>query len=142
MTEAAPGAIEYRVGGELDPDRALDLYRASTLGERRPVDDREVFAAMLEHANLLVFDEPTNHLDVESIEALEDALADYDGTVLLVSHDRALLDTLTTRIWSIEDGQLRDYPGGFADWEEDAAARGRERAARTGRRRCRDDHRE
>ncbi|MCB1009526.1 MAG: GNAT family N-acetyltransferase [Acidobacteria bacterium] len=54
MTEAATGAIEYRVGGELDPDRALDLYRASTLGERRPVDDREVFAAMLEHANLVV----------------------------------------------------------------------------------------
>ena len=54
MTEAATGAIEYRVGGELDPDRALDLYRASTLGERRPVDDREIFDAMLDHANLLV----------------------------------------------------------------------------------------
>ncbi|MEZ4377341.1 MAG: ABC-F family ATP-binding cassette domain-containing protein [Gemmatimonadales bacterium] len=104
------------------------LRRAGTLsgGERARV---ALALMMLEHANLLVFDEPTNHLDVESIEALEDALADYDGTVLLVSHDRALLDTLTTRIWSIEDGQLRDYPGGFADWEEDAAARGRERAA-------------
>jgi len=55
MTErAAPGAIEYRVGGELDLDEALDLYRASTLGERRPIDDREIFAAMLAHANLTV----------------------------------------------------------------------------------------
>src|SRR6266699_2596762 len=54
---------------------------------------------MLSGANLLVLDEPTNHLDVESIEALEDAIEAYDGTVILVSHDRALLRALTTRIW-------------------------------------------
>ncbi len=102
------------------------LRRAGTLsgGERARV---ALALMMLEQANLLVFDEPTNHLDVESIEALEDALADYDGTVLLVSHDRALLDTLTTRIWSIEAGTLHDYPGGFAEWEQDHARRAAER---------------
>ena len=78
---------------------------------------------MLAEANVLVFDEPTNHLDVESIEALEDAIAEYEGTVLLVSHDRALLETLTTRIWSFDDAVLTDYPGNFAEWELEATAR-------------------
>lgn len=85
---------------------------------------------MLEHANLLVFDEPTNHLDVESIEALEDALLAYEGTVLLVSHDRSLLEALCTRIWALEDGHLRDYPGTFAEWEAGRAARQRAAMAR------------
>ncbi len=71
----------------------------------------------LEKANLLVFDEPTNHLDVESIEALEDALEGYEGTVLLVSHDRALLRGLCTRVWRLEDSRLRDFDGSFAEWE-------------------------
>jgi ATP-binding cassette subfamily F protein 3 len=104
------------------------LRRAGTLsgGERARV---ALALMMLEHANLLVFDEPTNHLDVESIEALEDALTDYDGTVLLVSHDRALLENLTTRIWAIEDGVMHDFPGGFADWEIDHADRSRVRAS-------------
>ncbi len=85
------------------------LRKAGTLsgGERARV---ALALMMLEHANLLVFDEPTNHLDVESIEALEDAIAGYDGTVLMVSHDRALLTSLCTRIWAIEDGTVRDYP--------------------------------
>ena len=84
---------------------------------------------MLEEANLLVFDEPTNHLDVESIEALEDALEDYDGTVVLVTHDRALLTALATRIWSLEHAVMTDYPGGFADWEADVWAKKERRAA-------------
>ncbi|HEX2071062.1 MAG TPA: ATP-binding cassette domain-containing protein [Thermoleophilaceae bacterium] len=67
-------------------------------------------------ANLLILDEPTNHLDVESREALEDALRGYDGTVLLVSHDRALLDAVGTRTIAIEDGTLRSYEGGWADY--------------------------
>jgi len=73
---------------------------------------------MLSRANLLVLDEPTNHLDVESIEALEDAIEDYDGTVILVSHDRALLRALTTRIWILHDGHMTEFAGGFAEWEE------------------------
>lgn len=78
---------------------------------------------MLAGANFLIFDEPTNHLDVESIEALEDALEAFDGTVLLVSHDRALLRALTTRTWVLHGGQLTDFPGGFAEWEVAAAER-------------------
>ncbi len=72
---------------------------------------------MLEGANLLVFDEPTNHLDVESIEALEDALEDFGGTVVLVSHDRTLLRTLVTRVWVLHGQHITDFPGTFEEWE-------------------------
>jgi len=75
----------------------------------------------LQGSNLLALDEPTNHLDVESIEALEDALESYPGTVLLVSHDRALLRELATRVWSFHDGVLEDFPGPFVDWEKKTA---------------------
>jgi ATP-binding cassette subfamily F protein 3 len=78
---------------------------------------------MLSGANFLIFDEPTNHLDVESIEALEDAIEAYDGTVLLVSHDRALLRALTTRTWVLHQGRITDYPGTFGEWEVASAER-------------------
>jgi ATP-binding cassette subfamily F protein 3 len=100
--------------------------RAATLsgGERARV---ALAMMMLSGANLLIFDEPTNHLDVESIEALEDAILDYDGTVLLVSHDRALLRALTTRVWILHDGRITDFPGTFEEWE--TASRERAHAA-------------
>jgi ATP-binding cassette subfamily F protein 3 len=82
---------------------------------------------MLSRANLMILDEPTNHLDVESIEALEDALAAYEGTILLVSHDRALLRALTTRLWVLHDCHITDFDGGFADWE--TVSKEREHAA-------------
>lgn len=75
----------------------------------------------LSHANLLILDEPTNHLDVENIEALEDALEDYEGTVLLVSHDRAFLREVATRVWSWDGTRLVDFDGPFTEWEEDRA---------------------
>jgi len=83
---------------------------------------------MLAGANFLIFDEPTNHLDVESIEALEDAIEASEATVLLVSHDRALLRALTTRTWVLHEGRITDFPGGFAEWE--VAATERAHAAR------------
>ena len=85
---------------------------------------------MLSRANLLVLDEPTNHLDVESIEALEDAIEGYDGTVILVSHDRELLRALTTRLWVIHDRHMTEFAGGFAEWEEVSAERAHAAAVR------------
>ena len=65
---------------------------------------------------MLVLDEPTNHLDLESREALESALENFPATVLLVSHDRALLDCVAERTLAIEDGTIDSYDGGWADY--------------------------
>ena len=83
----------------------------------------------LARANLLILDEPTNHLDVESIEALEDALEEYEGTVILVSHDRAFLRELSTRVWAFDGTHLEDYGGPFVEWEQHAAERAARRTA-------------
>jgi ATP-binding cassette subfamily F protein 3 len=64
-----------------------------------------------------VLDEPTNHLDVESIEVLEEAIEEYDGTVILVSHDRALLRALVTRVWVLHNERITDFAGTFEEWE-------------------------
>ncbi len=74
-------------------------------------------------ANLLVLDEPTNHLDLESREALEDALTSFPGTVLLVSHDRALLEAVGTRTLACEEGELRHFPGAWAEYVRDREER-------------------
>jgi ATP-binding cassette, subfamily F, member 3 len=68
-------------------------------------------------ANVLILDEPTNHLDIESREALEDALTEFEGTVLLVSHDRALLEAVGGRTLVCEDGRLASYPNGWAEYQ-------------------------
>ena len=78
---------------------------------------------VLARANLLLLDEPTNHLDVESIEALEDALESYEGTVILVSHDRALLRSTATRTWVLHGERITDYAGTFGEWEIVSAER-------------------
>ena len=88
---------------------------------------------MLSRANLLVLDEPTNHLDVESIEALEDALEAYGGTVIIVSHDRAVLRELSTRVWAFENDRLSDFDGPFVEWETRSAERAAARQASRGR---------
>jgi len=77
----------------------------------------------LRPANLLVLDEPTNDLDVESIEALEDGLEDYEGTVIVVSHDRAFLRELATRVWAFDGDRIQDYAGTFVEWEQQQAER-------------------
>jgi ATP-binding cassette subfamily F protein 3 len=68
-------------------------------------------------ANVLILDEPTNHLDIESREALEDALLAFEGAVILVSHDRALLEAVGTRTLVCEDGKLTSYPSGWAEYQ-------------------------
>src|SRR4051794_7127685 len=82
-------------------------------GERRRLALALVVAS---GANFLVLDEPTNHLDLESRESLEAALEAFPGTVLLVSHDRALLDAIADRLLAIEDGKVVSYVGGWADY--------------------------
>jgi ATP-binding cassette subfamily F protein 3 len=82
-------------------------------GERRRLALAVVVAS---GANFLVLDEPTNHLDLESREALEAALENFPATVLLISHDRALLDAVAERTLAIEDGTIRSYDGGWADY--------------------------
>ncbi len=67
-------------------------------------------------ANVLILDEPTNHLDIESREALEDALRAFEGAILLVSHDRALLDAVGTRTIAVEERALRSYVGGWPEY--------------------------
>ncbi|HEY0316916.1 MAG TPA: ABC-F family ATP-binding cassette domain-containing protein [Solirubrobacterales bacterium] len=92
-------------------------------------------------ANVLVLDEPTNHLDIESREALEDALIAYEGAVVLISHDRALLEAVGSRTLVCEDGGLTSFPGGWAEYQrrrdEDSAgaAAASKPAAREGVRR-------
>jgi ATP-binding cassette subfamily F protein 3 len=90
--------------------------KAQTLsgGERARV---ALAMLMLSHANLLVLDEPTNHLDVETIEVLEDAIEGYEGTVILVSHDRAMLRALATKVWVLHDTHITEFDGSFAEWE-------------------------
>jgi ATP-binding cassette subfamily F protein 3 len=82
-------------------------------GERRRLALALVVAS---GANLLLLDEPTNHLDLESREALEAALDAFPGTLLLVSHDRALLDAIADRTLALEDGTIRSYDGGWAEY--------------------------
>ncbi len=93
-------------------------------GERRRL---ALAVTVASGANFLVLDEPTNHLDLESREALEAALDAFPGTVLLVSHDRALLDAIAERTLAIEGGELHAYDGGWAEM----LRRREERAART-----------
>jgi ATP-binding cassette subfamily F protein uup len=86
-------------------------------------------------ANLLVMDEPTNDLDVETLELLEELLLDYQGTLLLVSHDRAFLDNVVTSALVFEgDGHIGEYVGGYSDWlrQRQAVARESKRAATEG----------
>jgi ATP-binding cassette subfamily F protein 3 len=70
----------------------------------------------LDGANFLLLDEPTNHLDIPAREALQEVLEDYSGTILLVSHDRYLIDQLATRIWDLRSGKLETFQGSYRDY--------------------------
>ena len=93
-----------------------DVYKpvaALSGGERARV---LLLRLMLSKANFLLLDEPTNHLDITSCEALEDALLHYDGTLLIVSHDRYLINKLADRIYYLENGTLTEYVGNYDDF--------------------------
>ena len=109
-------------------------------GERRRLSLAILVAS---GSNVLILDEPTNHLDLDAREALEDALLAFDGALLLVSHDRALLDAVGSRTVALEDGRLRSYEGGWAEYsrlreerrEAEGAARAQARSERSAARR-------
>ena len=81
-------------------------------------------------SNVLILDEPTNHLDLESREALEDALARFTGSLLLVSHDRAMLEAVGTRTVAVEDHKLRVFNGGWSEYREREAEQAEQERAR------------
>lgn len=105
------------------PERVRTPVKALSGGERARLLLARLF---LNPGNLLVMDEPTNDLDVETLELLEEELANYGGTLLLVSHDRDFIDHVATSVLSIEDGRVTATPGGYSDW---LAARERQAAA-------------
>jgi ATP-binding cassette, subfamily F, member 3 len=76
----------------------------------------QLLLLMLARPNLLVLDEPTNHLDIDSVEALEAALEEYDGTVCAISHDRYFLDRVVDRIVEVRDGEALSFEGGYSEW--------------------------
>jgi ATP-binding cassette subfamily F protein 3 len=76
----------------------------------------QLLLLMLQGANCLLLDEPTNHLDIDSVEMLERALEDFDGTAVFVSHDRYFLDRIADRILEVADGGVRSYEGGWSSW--------------------------
>ena len=78
----------------------------------------QLLLLMLEGANCLLLDEPTNHLDIESVEMLEAALENFEGTAIFVSHDRYFLDRIADRMLEVSDGGVRSYEGGWSSWRE------------------------
>ena len=102
------------------PQRIDSPVQALSGGERNRLLLAKIFT---QSANMLVLDEPTNDLDVEALELLEDLLADYQGTLLLVSHDRTFLDNVVTSTLVFEgEGKIGEYAGGYEDWKRQCLA--------------------
>ena len=102
------------------PDRCRQPVKALSGGERNRLLLAKLFA---KPSNLLVLDEPTNDLDIETLELLEERLLDYQGTLLVVSHDREFLDNVVTSSLVFEGGgRVAEYVGGYSDWERQQAA--------------------
>jgi ATP-binding cassette subfamily F protein 3 len=118
VSYASDGTSVQRVravlGALLFGDLAVDK-RVSVLsgGERARVALAKI---LVRPGNVLLMDEPTNHLDLQTTEALTDALATYDGTLLFVSHNRAFIRRLATKLWVVHDGGVESYPGTLDDY--------------------------
>lgn len=123
----SPGSEWVEIGGQkkhvmsylsdflFTPERARSPVKSLSGGERNRLLLARLFARP---ANVLVLDEPTNDLDIDTLELLEELLQEYDGTVFLVSHDRAFLDNVVTQVIAAEgNGLWREYIGGYSDWE-------------------------
>lgn len=123
----SPGSDWVEVGGQkkhvmsylsdflFSPERARSPVKSLSGGEKNRLLLARLFARS---ANVLVLDEPTNDLDIDTLELLEELLQEYEGTVFLVSHDRAFLDNVVTQVIVAEgNGIWREYIGGYSDWE-------------------------
>ncbi|MBT0963222.1 ATP-binding cassette domain-containing protein [Denitromonas sp. IR12] len=140
LTEViSPGSDYVEIGGErkhvigyledflFAPQRARSPVKSLSGGERNRLLLARLFA---QPANVLVLDEPTNDLDIETLDLLEALLADYAGTLFLVSHDRAFLDNTVTQVIAAEgDGVWKEYVGGYADWQRQRQQAAAERKA-------------
>jgi len=126
MDNVAEGQTSVTIGGRdkhimsylgdflFTPERARTPVKALSGGECNRLLLAKLFT---KPANMLVLDEPTNDLDVETLELLEELLASFDGTVLLVSHDRAFMDNVVTSVFAFEgNGRVKEYVGGYTDW--------------------------
>lgn len=128
----SPGSEWIEIGGAkkhvmsylgdflFSPERARSPVSSLSGGERNRLLLARLFARP---ANLIVLDEPTNDLDIDTLELLEAVIADFDGTVILVSHDREFLDAVVTQVIAFEgEGRLKEYVGGYQDWERQRPA--------------------
>ncbi len=112
--------VSYLQNFLFNPDQARSLIRKLSGGEQNRLLLAKLFTLP---ANLLVLDEPTNDLDVETLELLETLLIEYEGTVLLVSHDRTFMDNVISSLLVFEgDGVVTEYVGGYNDWASRAKA--------------------
>ncbi len=106
--------VGYLKGFLFSPKRAMTPVKSLSGGERNRIILAKLFTKA---ANLLILDEPTNDLDMETLEVLEQRLAEYGGTLIVVSHDRQFLDNVVTSTIVFEEGgRLREYVGGYSDW--------------------------
>jgi ATP-binding cassette subfamily F protein uup len=119
--------ISYLQDFLFEPTRARTPARVLSGGERNRLLLAKLFT---QPANVLVLDEPTNDLDAETLDLLEDLLVEFQGTLLLVSHDRAFLDEVVTSTLVFEgDGKIGDYVGGYSDWQNELKKQAARKAA-------------
>ncbi len=118
-TENKKHIIGYLQDFLFSPERTRTLVRFLSGGERHRVLLAKLFA---KPANVIVLDEPTNDLDAETLELLEERLVEFNGTVLLVSHDREFLNNVVTSTMAFEPDGLREYVGGYDDWLRQSTA--------------------
>jgi len=106
--------VGYLKGFLFSPKRSMTPVKALSGGERNRIILAKLFT---QPANLLVLDEPTNDLDMETLEVLEQKLTEFNGTLIIVSHDRQFLDNVVTSTLVFEtDGKIQEYVGGYSDW--------------------------
>jgi ATP-binding cassette subfamily F protein 3 len=107
------GAVRFLGRFLFTYEQARDTVGSLSGGERSRL---QMALLMLSDANLLLLDEPTNNLDIPSAEVLEEALADFEGTVVIISHDRYFLDRVVDRVVELDHGTLTEYIGGYSDY--------------------------